>query len=163
MGSLSIGDDCKTNNFVIRFLGNGPARQERRFCPGAAGNGEFMSPFPTRYAYVELRSTASQTHFHLKWNVLQNQQSDSCQFHCPNSTWCLPSALVCNGEINCPQNDLYGYLLDESPANCSWNNRLQDYYHWFLLVVVALIFTVIVSLLVVLIGIRRQRQGKLNK
>lgn len=126
MASLSIGDDCRSDHFVVRYLGAGSSRQERKFCsansPAHLNNyGEFASPFAARYIYVELRSrsrvfffffsfqpsieilvfvvvgSAVETRFHLKWNVLVEAQSEQCQFRCPNSTWCLPTSLTCNG------------------------------------------------------------------
>ncbi len=66
------------------------------------------------------------------------------------------------GEINCPQSDLYGYLLDEDPAQCSgWNKPIGlDHHEWLLFVVLALIGVVFGSLCCVLCSLRRHRQAK---
>ena len=155
VSNLILGDDCETSYLIIRYLENG-SKEEHKFC-SQNQNSEFLSPFPTRFAYIELKSALSQLQFHIKWNILTAEQTGNCPFLCPNSTWCIPNSLVCDGSIHCPQNELYGYLLDEEPKKCAPNHLQYYYYQWFF-VVMALITGVFISLFAVLINVWRDRK-----
>ncbi|XP_045030944.1 uncharacterized protein LOC123473722 isoform X2 [Daphnia magna] len=138
-------------------------------------NGEFISPFGLRYLHVQMETKSAnnpRARFLLKWNVLFNsvsslssQESSSGVtsadnevapgggmlllplFPCPDSNWSIPESLVCDGRINCPQQSLFGYLLDEESCTLRNSSYNQDYYYpWVMVLVVSFGFSVVISL-----------------
>ena len=167
--ALGNSKDCVRNYVALGYHGNG-SRQVDRLC---SSNGEFISPFALRYLHVQLEASAQQpkARFLLKWNVLfrtadssepipygvesVEQQSDT--FPCPESNWSIPESLVCDGRINCPQQSLFGYLLDEDSCTRSY---YQDYYPWVMVLVVSFGFSVMISLASVSSHVRKWREVK---
>lgn len=151
-------------------------------------NGEFISPFGLRYLHVQLETKSPdkpRAHFLLKWNVLFNSVSTSSGeesssgvtsadnevtavggrpmlllslFPCPDSNWSIPESLVCDGRINCPQQSLFGYLLDEESCTTRNSSYNQDYYYpWVMVLVVSFGFSVMISLASVSTHVRKWR------
>ena len=115
--------DCRNSGMILRYHGLQGHRQAQHFC---LPDGELTSPFPLRFFYVELLSP--QQPFHLEWNVLRDPAGRPDVHLCPNSSWAIPQDLVCNRKINCPQQQLYGYLLDEDKCkSTNYFMQVQSY------------------------------------
>ena len=181
MALAKEGDDgdCDRNHIRLGYQGNNTSsRQVDRFC--SSTNGEFISPFALRYLHVQLRADAVQhqqppARFLLKWNVLfrtaavQDETTGDKEkenkeevirdsgFPCPDTNWSIPESLVCDGRINCPQQSLFGYLLDEESCTRSY---YQDYYPWVMVLVVSFGFSVMISLASVSSHVRKWREVK---
>ena len=141
-------------------------------------NGEFISPFGLRYLHVQLETANNnaRARFLLKWNVLfsstappavddeltgANGSSMLLLFPCPDSNWSIPESLVCDGRINCPQQSLFGYLLDEELCTTRNSSYYQDYYYpWVMVLVVSFGFSVMISLASVSSHVRKWREVK---
>ena len=149
-----IGENCNSNGLTLRYYERNVTserRHERKLC---TPNGEYVSPFPLRSVHVQLMSDRAESVFHLQWNVLDDAVSS---YACPNSSWGLPTALRCDGQINCPQTELYGYLLDEEMCG---ESRSSGYLHQLqsdvLLFVLALTVSLVVVLALVFVYFRRR-------
>jgi hypothetical protein len=152
-------------------------------------NAEFISPFGLRYLHVQLETANNpRARFLLKWNVLfsssapessstvdegqigaaagagANGSSSSTLmslFPCPDSNWSIPESLVCDGRINCPQQSLFGSLLDEESCTSRNSSYHQDYYYpWVMVLVVSFGFSVMISLASVSSHVRKWREVK---
>ena len=179
MGSGGGGggeENCTDNRLLIRYFGHG-LYGEHDFCAGSMLS-EFVSPFATEFAHIELKSTTTalkRSSFHLHWNVLHSSLSvaDSlCHFQCPNSSWCLLQQMVCDGRIDCPQNSLHGYLLDEERSLCrdrsasgghdGDDGNLGQFNRWFFIAAVALIVSAVLAFIIANVWIvRKQSERKL--
>lgn len=176
--NMATGDDCRHNYVSLGYHGNG-SRQVDKIC---SMNGEFISPFALRYLHVQLQAAQLQVgqpraRFLLKWNVLFRTLTDAAvaiaqspaeastsnvvllvdSFPCPDTNWSIPESLVCDGRINCPQQSLFGYLLDEESCTRSY---YQDYYPWVMVLVVSFGFSVMISLASVSSHVRKWREVK---
>ena len=144
-----MGKECGSNGLILRYHGHG-LRQEHQLCqPG----GEYTSPFPLRFFYVQLISDQAESWFHLEWNVLRHPWQGN-GYVCPNSSWAIPSDLVCNRKINCPQRELYGYLLDEE--KCKSTSYLLQAQSWLLIFILALTVSLVVILIIVFAHFRKR-------
>lgn len=159
--SAGLGRDCRANHFSLGYHGNG-TRHVEKVC---STSGEFVSPFALRFLHVQVRTHGS-ARFLLKWNVLfrtpdQYEElvvsTGDDNFPCPDSNWSIPESLVCDGRINCPQQSLYGYLLDED--SCA-RDYYRDYYPWLMVLVVSFAFSVTISLASVSSHVRKWREMK---
>lgn len=140
-----LGKDCRFNTLLLRYYGN-VSREDHHLC---LPNGEYISPFPLRFVYLQLQSDRLQTLFHLKWNVLFDSyptDDPNKRFPCPNTSWSIHKELVCNQQIDCPQNQLYGYLLDEELCNSQL--LTHDFYTWLLGILVFSLSTSITVLFI---------------
>lgn len=153
--------DCGSTKLILSYHDNGTRHQVETLCNL---NGEVISPFPLRFIHVQLvEIRSSNIRFVLKWNVLFDGPILGPSFFlCPESNWSIPMDLVCDGRINCPQNDLYGYLLDE--GFCLAQNNHHIYYPWFLVLICSFGF----GLLIVIAGffsrhVRKWRHVLSNK
>ena len=143
------GKDCRSNGLILRYHGQG-LREEHQLC---RPDGEYISTFPLRFFYVQLLSDQPQSWFHLEWNVL-HVPSETNPYVCPNSSWAIPSDLVCNRKINCPQRQLYGYLLDEE--KCKSGNQLLQAQSWVLIFILGLTISLVVILITVFAHFRKR-------
>lgn len=155
--NMVLGKDCRQNYISLGYHGN-QSRQVDRLC---SINGEFISPFALRYLRVQLEAVQPRARFLLKWNVLfrtdNAEQFEPLGFPCPDTNWSIPESLVCDGRINCPQQSLFGNLLDEESCTRSY---YQDYYPWVMVLVVSFGFSVMISLASVSSHVRKWREVK---
>lgn len=136
---LKITSTLHNQSLILDYHGNSTRRQVDLL---DSVNGEFISPFPLRFLHVQLRSGQIPFLFLLKWNVLTDPE-EPLSFPCPDSNWSIPASLVCDGRINCPQRDLYGYLLDEDSC---LRNRYRDYYPWLTVFIVCFGLSVLLAI-----------------